>query len=35
MYDAEKVVNKAFKDTLKRKEISVYGFNYKYAKNAF
>ena len=27
MYDATKVVNQAFKDTMKRKEISVYGFN--------
>ena len=26
MYDANKVINKAFKDLLKRKEISIYGF---------
>lgn len=26
MYDAQKVVNKAFKDAMKRKELSIYGF---------
>ena len=26
MYDANKVVNKAFKDVMKRKELSIYGF---------